>query len=119
MEVITIEKQAFKRIINSIAEMKLMIAELAKKSTMVEPVVALGMPRENWITIRHACEKYNISKVTLNSKRRLFERIEGREMKRCLGGRKTKLFDESELVKAIQLNLNDTKLKKFRNGKNL
>lgn len=113
MEVITIEKHAFKRIMGSISEMKSMLVDLAKQiRTTPEPLAPVSS--ENWITIKHACIKYHTSKVTINERRKLFEKVEGRPMRRLQGGKGTLLFDESELVLALRLKLESEKLKTLK-----
>jgi hypothetical protein len=110
MEVITIESHAYKRLVNSISEMKTMLTDLLRQSNKT-PEYPAPVSSENWITIKHACAKYHTSKVTINERRKLFEMATGKPMKRCHGGRGTLLFDESELVEALQLKINTEKLK--------
>ena len=119
MEVITIEKQAYKRLIGEISALKMLIVEMSKKLSD-QATVQIPASKENWISIKHACTKYNTSRVTINAKRKMFEQIHGRAMKRCHGGRHARLFDETELVMALQLKTNDIRLTKLRNrGQNI
>ena len=87
----------------SIEQNQLAIMKLIQ--TLMPPVSQSTIP--DFISISDASKKYHISKVTINNKVKLFEKINEREIDRLQSG-KFYLINEAELQNALRLKFPQT-----------
>ena len=84
----------------SIEQNQLAIMKLIQ--LLMPPLTQSNIP--DFISISDASKKYHVSKVTINNKIKLFEKINNREIDRLQSG-KYYLINESELQNALRLKL--------------
>jgi hypothetical protein len=84
----------------SIEQNQLAIMKLIQ--LLMPPLTQSNIP--DFISITDASKKYHISKVTINNKIKMFEKINNREIDRLQSG-KYYLINESELQNALRLKL--------------
>ena len=99
--IILIEGQIFKSWDSRFTNMEQLILSLAKKLDKINPSVSQSNVPD-FISIEDASKKYKISRVTINNKIKLFQKIKKKEIDRLQSGNYY-LINEVELQEAIRI----------------